>query len=225
VSTASDLEQTAGYSFKDRTLLDTALTHSSLQKKSGDNERMEFLGDRVLGLVVAHMLYELFPEEDEGSLARHHTALVQKAALVRVAECLSLGPYIRLSSGEVKAGGPRKDTILADAVEALIGAIYIDGGFAPAEAFVKNFWRGMLSPAGLPPQDPKTELQEWAQARGLGIPKYKVVSRSGPEHAPVFDIEASVDTLGVQTAKAPSKRAAEKAAAAKLLEKTKEMEK
>lgn len=220
VSIRSDLEERIGHAFRDRGLLDRALTHASAQKKDGDNERLEFLGDRVLGLVVAQMLYEAYPGENEGQLALRHTGLVQKAALARVAEDLALGPHLRLSSGEVKAGGGRKDTILADAVEALIGAVHLDGGFAAAEGFVRRCWGGMLDGAGAPPQDPKTALQEWAQARGLGLPQYKVLSRTGPEHAPVFEVEVAVPTLGEARAAASSKRAAEKEAARMMLERT-----
>lgn len=219
MSTNSDLEAAAGYAFTDAALLAMALTHASTQKKTGDNERLEFLGDRVLGLVVADMLYKAYPHEPEGLLARRHTALVQRAAIVRAAAALNLAPYIRLSSGEVKAGGLKKDTILADTLEALIGAIWLDGGLDPARAFVEKFWRGMLHLQDEPPQDPKTALQEWAQARGLPIPEYKVVSRSGPEHAPVFEVEVAVAGLDPVRAAAHSKRAAEKDAAQAMFKK------
>lgn len=218
MSTSSELEKNAGYIFQDRRLLDKALTHSSLQNKDYDNERLEFLGDRVLGLVVADMLFKAFPQEDEGHLARRHAALVQKAAIVQVAEAVALAPHIRLSSGELKAGGLRKDTILADALEALIGAIYLDGGFLAAETFVQRFWQVMLALYDEPPQDPKTALQEWAQARGLSIPAYRIVLKSGAEHTPLFEIEVSVETVGVIVATASSKRTAEKEAALKMLQ-------
>jgi ribonuclease-3 len=215
---SDDLETAAGYVFRDRDLLVLALTHASTQKKGGDNERLEFLGDRVLGLVVADMLYKAFPGEDEGHLARRHTGLVQKAAIARAAEELKLGPHIRLSSGEARTGGLKKDTILADTLEALIGAIWLDGGFGPAHAFIERFWAGMLrTEDGMPPQDPKTALQEWAQGRGLPVPEYMQVSRTGPEHAPVFEVEVTVQGLPSIRASSTSKRAAEKVAAEKML--------
>jgi ribonuclease-3 len=213
----SDLERGLGHVFRDKDLLVRALTHASAQKKGGDNERLEFLGDRVLGLAVAGMLYAAFPGEDEGHLARRHTALVQKSALARVAERLSLGLYIRLSSGEARAGGVRKDTILSDTIEAVLGAIHLDAGYAAAEAIVRTFWEPLLNAYAIPPQDPKTALQEWAQAHGLPIPEYRAVSKSGPEHAPVFEIELRVSHFDPVRARASSKRAAEKVAAHALL--------
>jgi ribonuclease-3 len=214
----SDLELAAGYVFQDRELFALALTHASTQKKGGDNERLEFLGDRVLGLVVADMVYQAFPGEDEGHLARRHTGLVQRAAIAAAAGALGLSPHIRLSTGEAKTGGLQKDTILADTLEALIGAIWLDGGLPPARDFIEKFWRGMLHTQGDPPMDAKTALQEWAQGRGLPVPEYRTLSRGGPEHAPVFEVEVVIPGLPLVRAAASSKRAAEKNAAQKMLE-------
>lgn len=210
------IEKTLDYVFEDVKLLEAALTHASLQKKEGDYERLEFLGDRVLGLVVAALLYKAFPAENEGDLAKRHTALVQQKTLVDVALALDLPSHLRLSSGERKAGGLHKDTILSDAVEALIGAIYLDGGYAKAEKFITRIWQDKLA-AAAPPEDAKTMLQEWAQARGLPLPEYRVLSKAGSDHAPVFEIGVEVEGFILISAKSSSKRQAEKDAAALML--------
>lgn len=208
-----------GYEFSDPALLQAALTHASAQNEESDNERLEFLGDRVLGLAVADMLFKAFPGEKEGSLAKRHTALVQQETLVKVAAAADIAAHLTLSAGETKAGGHQKDKILADAVEALIGAIYLDGGFAPASEFVNRFWEPLLKAQEVPPEDAKSRLQEWAQGKGLPLPEYKQLSKSGPEHAPIFEIEVSVKNHGKMAASAANKRAAEKAAAQKMLDK------
>lgn len=210
------IEKTLDYVFEDVKLLEAALTHASLQKKEGDYERLEFLGDRVLGLVVATLLYKAFPHENEGDLAKRHTALVQQKTLVDVALALDLPSHLRLSSGEKKAGGLHKDTILSDAVEALIGAIYLDGGYAKAEKFITRIWKDKLA-AATPPEDAKTMLQEWAQARGLPLPEYRVLSKAGSDHAPIFEIGVEVEGFILISAKSSSKRQAEKDAAALML--------
>jgi len=221
VSTLSEkqaaLEAEIGYKFTHSITLDMALTHSSLPKSVHNNERLEFLGDRVLGLAIAEMLYANFPAEREGDLAKRLTAVVQQAALVEVAEGLGLSNYVRLSAGESKAGGSKKDTIMADAVEALIGAIYLDGGFEAACRFVRSRWEKMLATYSVPPEDAKTRLQEWAQSRSLPLPEYVVIARAGEDHKPQFDVEVRVQGLESITASATSKRGAEKAAAAKML--------
>lgn len=212
------LQQRLGYSFRDKAILDRALTHSSLQKKDCDNERLEFLGDRVLGLVVAHRLYLRYPDDNEGSLAKRHTALVRQEALVTVAANIGLEDDIRLSSGEKKSGGSRKETILSDAVEALIGAVYLDGGLAAASAIVDRFWPE--NPDDLaPPEDPKSQLQEWLQARGKPLPVYRITGKSGSDHAPLFEIELSVEGEAPVQVTAPNRRSGEKEAAAILLKK------
>lgn len=217
--TAHALEGALGHVFADKALLQAALTHSSLREKGANNERLEFLGDRVLGLVVAEMLYGLFPDENEGALAKRLTALVQRGALVSVANDLNLAAHLRLSAGEQKAGGLRKETILGDAVEALIGAVHLDAGFAAARKVVRAKWEKMLTRQSKPPEDPKTRLQEWAQQRGLPLPVYAVLAKAGAEHSPEFEIELKVEGQGRVTAKAANKRGAEKEAARKMLKK------
>ena len=214
---ATSFEALIGYAFANRELLDMALTHASVPKNKYNNERLEFLGDRVLGLVVAQMLYEAFPKEKEGDLAKRLTGLVQQAALVAVATEMDLGSFVRLSAGEEKAGGVKKDAIIADALEALIGAIYLDNGFGPAESFIRGRWHNLLLAHNTPPEDPKTRLQEWAQQRGLPLPEYKLLNRSGSDHKPLFEIEVTVEGQGRASASATSKRAAEKDAAAIML--------
>lgn len=216
---AGALEKKIGYTFTDPALLQTALTHSSLRSTAIDNERLEFLGDRVLGLIVAHLLFSRFASENEGSLAKRHTALVQQKALVKVAQAIELSAHLKLSAGEAKSGGTVKEKILSDAVEALIGAIFQDGGYKAAEKFVHTHWDSLLATQTAPPEDAKSALQEWAQSRGLPLPQYKQLAKSGTDHAPQFEIEVSLDGFGRARATAASKRAAEKSAAEKLLEK------
>ena len=213
------LEKKIGYGFADPLLLGTALTHSSMKGAACDYERLEFLGDRVLGLAVADLLFSHFPQENEGCLAKRHTGLVQQKALVKVARGLDLAHHLKLSPGEVKSGGKEKETILADALEALIGAIYRDGGFAAARSFIEKFWSAMLRQQASPPEDAKSRLQEWAQAKSLPLPEYTLLDKSGTDHAPQFEIEVFVEGIGRITAVAASKRAAEKSAALKMLEK------
>ncbi len=221
---AGALEKKIGYSFSDPALLQTALTHSSLRSTAIDNERLEFVGDRVLGLVVAQLLFSRFAAENEGSLAKRHTALVQQKALVKVAQGIGLSAHLKLSAGEAKSGGTVKEKILSDAVEALIGAIFQDGGYAAAEKFVQTFWADLLAVQTAPPEDAKSALQEWAQSRGLPLPQYKQLAKSGTDHAPQFEIEVALDGFGRARATAASKRAAEKTAAEKLLEKVRTKE-
>jgi ribonuclease-3 len=213
------LEKKIGYTFSGPALLETALTHSSLQKASCNNERLEFLGDRVLGLAVADMLFRRFSGEDEGSLAKRHTGLVQQQTLAAVAQEIDLARRLKLSPSEEKSGGKEKDKIVSDALEALIGAIYLDGGFSAAQHFIEKFWGGLLDRQISPPEDAKSKLQEWAQAKSLPLPEYTLIGKSGTDHAPQFEIEVSVQGHGKAFAAAPSKRAAEKAAALKMLEK------
>jgi ribonuclease-3 len=213
------LEKKIDYTFSDPALLETALTHSSLQGSACDNERLEFLGDRVLGLVVADMLFSHFSGEDEGSLAKRHTGLVQQETLVRVALEIDLASHLKLSPSEEKSGGKEKETIVADALEALIGAVYLDGGFSAAHHFIERFWSEPLRQQTSPPEDAKSKLQEWVQAKALPLPEYTLLGKSGTDHAPQFEIEVSVQGIGKTTAVAASKRAAEKSAALKMLEK------
>jgi len=218
----SDLEKNISYEFKNKELLERALTHSSVNSgKFTNNERLEFLGDRVLGLIIADIITRKFKHEDEGKLAKRHTALVRQDALYNIAQVIHLEKFIKLSAGEANSGGKKKKTILSDAMEALIAAIYIDSGFDSAFEFVKKFWEPMIDDQTSPPEDTKSELQEWAQARALPIPVYKLVAKSGSDHSPEFEIEVTVERLGSASAIAESKKSAEKLAAAKLLAKAK----
>lgn len=182
-------------------------------------ERLEFLGDRVLGLVVAEILFRRFPNEAEGSLARRHTALVRKEALARVAGVIGLGQWITMSRGEEDAGGRENSAILADVCEAVLGAIYLDGGLAPAKAFIERHWSAMMEKSLAPPKDAKTALQEWAQQRGRPLPVYETVSSEGPDHSPVFIVQVTVQGLPPMQASGSSKRVAAQAAAQQLLDK------
>ena len=225
---AADLPKIIGYGFAQRELLQEALTHPSalVAERRGRSrklvgrgyERLEFLGDRVLGLVVADLLWRRFEDEPEGDLTRRHTHLVRREALARVAEAIELGPHLILSRAEAAAGAARNPGILADACEALIAAIFVDGGFAAASSFVRRFWEPLIDEMEEPPRDPKTALQEWAQARGLALPAYELVSTSGPDHSPLFTVAASVLGRDRATATASSKRLAEARAAATLLD-------
>lgn len=211
------LETLLGYEFKDAALLKLALTHRSLgQEGSTSNQRLEFLGDRVLGLVVAHLLFSQFSEEKEGELARRHARLVSRDTLVEVALQIGLGKHLFLSSAEQASGGRENSSHLEDACEALIGALYLDGGLAPAAQFIETYWTPLLLSLKEPPKDAKTELQEWAQGRGMALPEYRQISRIGPDHAPEFTIEVQVGKHQAQGC-ANSKRAAEQEAANQLL--------
>ena len=212
------LEETINYTFSDESVLVRALTHSSLKQKKNDPsyERLEFLGDRVLGLIVAEILIERFPSWTEGQLAPKLAFLVSGKTLVEVAKQLKLQNFVLMSEGEITAGTNFRDSILGDCCEALIGAIYSDGGMKAARAFIDTFWSKKFDASE--PRAAKTELQEWAQGRGMPLPKYKVVDRQGPAHRPIFTVEASVIDCGVVRASGQSKQAAEQEAAAMLLE-------
>lgn len=211
------LEARAGYHFRDRALLAKALTHASADA-GVSNERLEFLGDRVLGLAIAGFLHERFPDADEGELSLRLNALVRKEACSEVGRALSLDAAIRASAGEVR--GAMAASIIADATEALIGAIFLDGGYKAARDFVLRHWQSQFERPVTSGQDAKTRLQEWAQARlkGKGLPQYRELSRTGSDHAPVFCVEVSVPGAGCAEGKGPSKRQAEQEAAQKLLE-------
>lgn len=222
----SALAQALGHSFNNPALLAEAVTHSSLAgseragaKHAPDYERLEFLGDRVLGLAVAEWLLERFPGDREGVLAKRHTVHVRREALATVARRIGLAAYLRLSPGEEQMGGRENDTILADACEAVIGALYVDGGLTAARTFVRAHWSDGVDTPDAPPAEPKTALQEWAQARGLPLPSYALVERSGPDHAPRFVVRVTVAGRGQADGEGGSKRLAERAAAAALLEK------
>ncbi len=210
----SPLEKALGHRFADPRLLALALTHSSAgQHRLDDNQRLEFLGDRVLGLALADILHRRFPDEEEGALAKRFAQLSRREALAQVAHAIDLGPHLRMAGGGRDAEGS-----LADACEAVIAALYLDGGLEAAQSFVAQHWEGMIAADQEPPRDPKTALQEWAQARGRPLPKYVVVSREGPDHKPLFTITAIVKDGGSATATGQTKRTAEQAAAADLLQ-------
>ena len=223
VTADSFISDQVGHRFSDADLLVRALTHRSAAmgktSASGGNERLEFLGDRVLGLVIANLLYGRFPKEREGALAKRFVALVRKEALAEVAEEIGLGPHIRLSKGEADSGGRVNPAILADTLEALIAALYLDGGLPVAETFITRYWEKRLDQINTPPQDAKTRLQEWLQARGRPLPVYQTLSMSGPAHAPIFTLSVSVDGQDSVSAEAKSKRDAAQAAAEAMLRK------
>ncbi len=209
------LETALGHTFKDKDLFKQALTHASISKNAASYERMEFLGDRVLSFVIADMLFAAFPEEKEGALAKRHSTLVKQDALEQVALTLDLSSKVQFARS-AKQVEP-SPSVLADVVEALIAALYLDGGFAVAEKFIRTHWQVLIHSFKAPPEDPKSALQEWAQARGLPLPVYKVLERTGPDHSPVFVVEVSVSDYTPQQANSTSKQAAQKIAAQSLI--------
>lgn len=209
-----------GHTFADPSLLIQAVTHASLSSDTrGDNQRLEFLGDRVLGLTMAEALYKVDPSASEGQLAPRFNALVRKETCAEVAKSIDLGAVLKLGRSEMLSGGRRKDALLADAMEAVIAAVYLDAGFAVATETVLRLWGDRITTVKSDARDAKTALQEWAQARGMAPPKYIEVARSGPDHAPIFTIKALLEDERSETAEAPSKRAAEQDAARRLLSK------
>ncbi|MDX5360614.1 MAG: ribonuclease III [Alphaproteobacteria bacterium] len=211
------LESAIGYRFSDRALLTRALTHSSREGEQS-NERLEFLGDRVLNLVIAEALFRRFEREEEGGLASRLNALVRKETCAEVAKAVGIGPVLRLSPGEKETGGREKPAILGDACEALIAAVLLDADFDIARAMVLRLWADYLDGVAQPPRDPKNALQEWTQGRGLGVPDYEVVGREGPDHAPVFTVAVRVRGYPEARASGSSRRAGEQAAAQRMLE-------
>jgi ribonuclease-3 len=205
-----------GYTFHNPALLDLALTHPSANKTQ-NNQRLEFLGDSILGAVIAKLLYDLFPGEPEGELARRLAGLVRGETLAGLARELGLGEALNIAASEAKLGGRDNPSNLEDAMEALIGAIYLDGGMSAAEQFILPRWKLLAEKNVAPPKDAKTALQEWAQARGLPVPAYTVKSSTGPAHAPQFTMEVAVQGYEPAEATAASKRAAEQLAAEALL--------
>ena len=213
----SDLEAGLAHKFDDPTLLETALTHASAVNTEATYERLEFLGDRVLGLVIADFLMRRHPGENEGDLARRLAALVDRNSLAEIATQLKLGAYLRLSAGEEAAGIRSNATVLADVMEAVIGAIYRDSGLKAARLIVESLWLPLADRSINPPMDVKTALQELVQGTGGGLPRYREVSRTGPDHEPVFTVEVEVDGATPVCGQGASKRAAERAAAEALL--------
>ena len=204
-----------GHSPNDLALFERALTHSSVGKDS--YERLEFLGDRVLGLVIARWLYERFEGEPEGKLSRRYNALVAGETCAEIGRELGLTALIRLGKQAREDSANHSDNVIGDVVEALIGALLIDGGMDVAQAFIRRAWAPYVEGQGRPPQHPKSTLQELAAARGLGTPAYEVVGRAGAHHAPCFTVKVSIRSLGEATAEGSSKQEAETAAASALL--------
>lgn len=216
-----ELEKKIGYRFKNEALLGRALTHASLRgakKVSEDNERLEFVGDRVLGLAIVELLWETYPTATEGELARHLNRLVRGETCAKVGRQLGLGEYLMLSDSEAGSGGRLKATILADAVEAVLGAIFLEAGFNKARDTVRRLWENEEVSFGQAAADPKSALQEWAQGQGLALPMYVEVERTGPDHAPRFTSEVHIKGRPPARGEGASKRSAEQAAAMALLE-------
>jgi ribonuclease-3 len=227
------IETILGHQFARPALLREALTHRSAAPRAGkrrrpddakhgagSNERLEFVGDRVLGLLMAEWLAERFPTEQEGALGRRLGYLVSQPVLAEVAGAIGLDDALDVSPGEAKAGVKKRATVLADALEAALGAVYLDGGLAPARAFVRRAWEAAMTAQAEPPKDAKSALQEWAQTRGPDLPVYALTGRSGPPHAPEFTVSVAAGGA-TGTGTAASKRAAETAAAADLLRQVK----
>lgn len=220
------LVETIGHHFKDYKLLDEALTHPSLTKgRSGreqdparDYDRLEFLGDRVLGLVVAEYLYGKFSKAEAGILSRRFNSLVRSETLAMIAAKINLGSYIQMSEDLAGNGGRDNRAILEDCMESLIAALYLDGGLGSARTFILQFWGDALTSLDGASRDAKSALQEFAAARNLTAPVYETVGRTGPDHAPVFTIAVSVGNSAPASGSASSKRAAEQIAAKTLLE-------
>ena len=207
-----------GHEFQDAELLIRAVTHSSIATETRpDNQRLEFLGDRVLGLVMADALFNADHAASEGQMAPRFNALVRKETCADVAREIDLGAVLKLGRSEMMSGGRRKEALLADAMEAVIAAVYLDAGLEAARAMVLRLWGQRVASVEDDARDAKTALQEWAQARGQMPPIYSEVSRDGPDHAPVFTIEAKLTSGEAERASAPAKRQAEQAAAKALL--------
>ncbi len=213
------LSQKLGHSFKDQALLKRALTHASADAIVS-NERLEFLGDRVLGLIVAEKLHALYPQDAEGALALKFNALARGAACARAAIAAGLAEHVILANSEKSAGGRDKPAILSGVCEAVIAALYLDGGMAAAQGFVERYWADMYDELSHDMRDAKTRLQEWAQARGkdASAPVYTLKERAGPDHAPRFVVEAQVTGFDPVRGEGGSKRQAEQDAATRLLQ-------
>lgn len=212
----SDFQDIIKYKFKNEELLRVALTHSSTGGHS-NYERLEFLGDRVLGLVISSMLFVRFPDEKEGDLAKRLASLVQGQTLAKLSSEISLGEYIYFSDAEAAAGGAQNEHILADVLEAVLGAIYLDAGLEPCQKLIQDIWQDIIHTMTKPPQHPKTEIQEWAQGQGLPLPTYEVISQTGPDHAPKFVVQLNIQGHDPIQASGRSRAEAEKAVAKEFL--------
>jgi ribonuclease III len=210
------LEATLGRRPRDAALFERAMTHASYG--ADQYERLEFLGDRVLGLAIAAWLYELFPDEAEGTLSKRLNALVARDVCAEVGRELGVGGRVRLGKQAREDGASDSDNVIGDVVEALVGALYLDAGPEAAQAFVRRAWGERVSARDKAPQHPKSALQEWAAAQERKPPAYRLAERSGPQHAPTFVVEVEIKGVGSASAEGTSKQEAETAAAAKLLE-------
>jgi len=216
-----ELEQRLGHKFKNQQLLEHALTHASMRggrTVTFDNERLEFIGDRVLGLAIVEVVSQAMPDAREGELARRYNGLVKGATCAIVGRELDVGAHMTLSESEDSSGGRNKATILADAVEAVLGAVFLDAGFDAARDVVLRLWQPLLHEGATQQIDAKSVLQEWAQGRGLSLPRYVEVARDGPDHAPKFTTEVHIKGCDPAIGLGRSKRQAEQAAARALLE-------
>src|SRR5215472_15093339 len=217
------LESRLGYRFRDSGLAGLALTHLSAQNQGGQGraqsyQRLEFLGDRVLGVAIASRLYEAFPKASEGELSMRFAKLVRRETCAEIAAQWDVGPHVALGLGEARGGGRKKAAILADVCESLIGAVFVDGGFEAAKTLILRGWGDRLTAGAEPARDAKTAVQEWAQARALAAPRYEEVARSGPPHAPQFVMRVVLAGYEPEQGEASSKRAAEQAAAQAFLD-------
>ncbi|MCP5382247.1 MAG: ribonuclease III [Kordiimonadaceae bacterium] len=212
----AELYNILGYKFKNETLLCEALTHPSLEGNP-NYQRMEFVGDRVLGLAIAVWMYELHPNADEGGLASRHTNLVRREACTKIGKKLELGRFLHMAKSSDETGGRTRNTIIADSVEAIIGAIYLDSDFKTAEKFIRRNWIDLANNVKVADRDAKTKLQEMVQATGRPTPVYTTIDKMGPDHEPVFTIAVRVQDEGEEIAKGQSKREAEKQAASLML--------
>lgn len=212
------LQDILGHSFTKTELLARALVHASIVEERGEsNERLEFLGDRVLGLAVAEILFARYGGEDEGKLARRFAGLTSRDALVRVADQIALARFIQVQHGDSETAKRSEASVAADTLEAVLGALYLDGGLEPAKRFIAQRWEPLMEEDLAPPKDAKTGLQEWAQGRGLGLPAYELVKREGPDHAPTFTVSVAIKGQGATTGTGRSRRGAEQDAAGALL--------
>jgi ribonuclease-3 len=212
-----NLEKEIGHVFKNRDYLEKAVTHSSTGHDK-NYERLEFLGDRVLGLIIAQILYQKFPQEDEGDLAKRLSALVQGVTIARIAAHINLGSYVLFSDAERQAGGAANENILADVFEAVIGALYLDSGFEKCQNLIERLWADNFFEMKAPPRHPKTIVQEWAQGSGLPLPEYKIIGQRGPDHMPEFDVRLVIKGYPEIVAQGGSRQEAEKNAAQKFIE-------
>ena len=209
----SELEALLGHAFANQGLVDAALTHGSRQEAVADYQRLEFLGDRVLSLVVAEELYTRFPQEKEGALAARLSNLVRAETCAKIAEQLNVADFIQVGAVEKRKGVQNMASVLGDVIEALIGALYLDGGLAVARRFIVQHWEAMFTQAPASLKDAKTFVQEWALGQAMPLPNYVVLGREGPQHAPRFEVSLQVGNHTSATGQGPSKQAAEMDAA------------